>query len=155
MKEKRKDSYTLKDAYKEYIKMCPKGHKFYRDWETYSRINYMFNKLITNRLLEGHIIKLPFGLSRMMIYGHKLNFARTNKLPVDFKATKEYGKVIYFTNDHSNECIYRFKWVKKLVRNKNKKFYSFIPSRTNKRRLAHILNSGNNPGYEIGKNDLM
>jgi hypothetical protein len=59
-------------------------------------------------------------------------------LPVDWKATKSHGKVIYHTNNNRYGYIFRIKFKK--LGFKNSSIYKFKPERWNfKRYLANIL----------------
>lgn len=75
-----------------------------------------------------------------------------NRLPIDFKSTKELWLnneeakekkiLVRFSNNHTDKYIYRIKFAKDGESYINKKYYSFIPSRSFKRALAkRIFNS--------------
>ena len=59
-------------------------------------------------------------------------------LPIDWKATKSHGKIIYHMNENKYGYVFRIKFNK--MRFKNAMIYRFIPERWNfKRYLSSIL----------------
>lgn len=60
-----------------------------------------------------------------------------NKLTIDWVKTKEYKKIIYLMNEHTDGYRYFFNF--KPFNYKNKKYYKFKASRNNNRYLAKIL----------------
>ena len=71
----------------------------------------------------------------------------TNKLIVDFHQSAKVGKKVYHMNDHRDNHAYRWYWNKYLNRLTNGKYYSFTPTRKNKRRLANILKNRKDIDY--------
>ena len=71
----------------------------------------------------------------------KMNFTDKNTLRVDWQASKKFNKRIYHLNEHTGGYKYRFYWSRGII--KNITAYSFIPTRTNSRRLASILKDNN------------
>ena len=97
-----------------------------------------FNKLLIDEILiSSEEIRLPYRLGTIRIKKSKMKYDDKNKLKIDWAASKKLGKRIYHLNDHTGGYKYRFYWTKGIV--KNITAYSFIPTRTNTRRLASIL----------------
>jgi hypothetical protein len=101
-----------------------------------------FNKLLIDEILiNSEEIRLPYRLGVVRIKKSKMKYDDKNKLKIDWAASKKLGKRIYHLNDHTGGYKYRFYWTKGIV--KNITAYSFIPTRTNTRRLASILKDKN------------
>ena len=108
-------------------------------------IIYSFNEAFKNYILEtGEKAKLPFGFGEFSINKKKrrklkgLNNEFVN-LPVDWKKTKEKGKIIYNFNYHTEGYFFGWMWFKDSVRLKNADLWFFKPSRTTSRLLSHYL----------------
>jgi len=139
-KQKNKVDFRIKDVYKFYKSINPKGSDFYVDYKRFSEITHAGMQKISDLLLnESEIIKLPYGLGELSIIKRKNSM---RKMYIDFKTTREVGETVYFFNDHTRGYIFRFRWRKNIVFVKNRKHYSFIPSRGNKRQLAALIKSG-------------
>jgi len=101
-----------------------------------------FNKLLIDEILiNSEEMRLPYRLGVVRIKKSKMKYDDKNKLKIDWAASKKLGKRIYHLNDHTGGYKYRFYWTKGIV--KNITAYSFIPTRTNTRRLASILKDKN------------
>ena len=108
------------------------------DKQTYRRICDEFNKLFIDEILiSSEEMRLPYRLGTIRVKKSKMKYDDKNKLKIDWAASKKLGKRIYHLNDHTGGYKYRFYWTKGIV--KNITAYSFIPTRTNTRRLASIL----------------
>ena len=104
----------------------------------YQTICDEFNKLLIDEILiNSEEVRLPYRLGTLRIKKSKMKYDDKNKLKIDWAASKKLGKRIYHLNDHTGGYKYRFYWTKGIV--KNITAYSFIPTRTNTRRLASIL----------------
>ena len=107
-------------------------YKYYKD------ICDEFNKLFIDEILiSSEEMRLPYRLGTIRVKKSKMKYDDKNKLKIDWAASKKLGKRIYHLNDHTGGYKYRFYWTKGIV--KNITAYSFIPTRTNTRRLASIL----------------
>ena len=134
-----KEGYSLSHAFKFFKTnnplLCRKHNidkKLYRD------ICKDFNKIIVTNVLEGKAEKLPFGCGMLWIKKFKMNWS---KLPIDFKATKEFGKTMFHLNVHSDGWCARWAWIKRNQLVANLIFYKFKPTWTNSRTLAAIMKS--------------
>lgn len=131
---------STKDSFKEFNKTQRKDSLLYIDYKKYKSICADFNKEIVNHiLLDSGTLKLPHRLGEIRIQKKKMNFTSKENLKIDWKKTKEIGKRIYHLNDHTNNYRYKWYWTKTRAIVKNKSYYSFIPTRANKRTLASIL----------------
>lgn len=131
---------TLKQSYEYYIKDLENTSKYYIDYKTYRQICETFNKEIFKLIIEeGYFFKMPYRLGTIRIKKRKIDL---NKLKPDFglyNKTEESLKNKHL-NEHSNNYYVRFYWNKQqdtIV--KNKSYYSFIPTRANKRYCASII----------------
>ena len=112
------------------------------DRSLYQTICDEFNKLLIDEvLISSEEIRLPYRLGTIRIKKSKMKYDDKNKLKIDWAASKKLGKRIYHLNDHTGGYKYKFYWTKGVV--KNITAYSFIPTRTNTRRLASILKDKN------------
>jgi hypothetical protein len=108
------------------------------DKKTYRKICDEFNKLFIDEILiSSEEMKLPYRLGTIRVKKSKMKYDDKNKLKIDWAASKKLKKRIYHLHDHTGGDKYRFYWTKGIV--KNITAYSFIPTRTNTRRLASIL----------------
>tara|TARA_R110000744_G_scaffold324921_1_gene430745 strand:- start:339 stop:803 length:465 start_codon:yes stop_codon:yes gene_type:complete len=131
-----KKDHGSDEAYKYYTQNTIKELQV--DKKTYRKICDEFNKLIIDEILiDSSEIRLPYRLGTLRIKKSKMKYDDKNKLKIDWAASKKTGKRIYHLNDHTGGYKYRFYWTKGIV--KNITAYSFIPTRTNTRRLASIL----------------
>ena len=131
--------YTIDDIYK-YYKDIHGNDDFMVDKKTFKKVLYSFNKKVFDAILnDSEELKLPNRMGFLRIKKTKMNFKDERACSIDYNLTKQYGKTIYHLNDHTNNYRYRFYWKKSMCNAKNKSAYSFEATRTNKRRLAHIL----------------
>jgi nucleoid DNA-binding protein len=130
------------ENYKNFCKKHPTIKLTYDEWRN---IIYSFNDAFKNYILEtGEKAKLPFGFGEFSINKKKrrkkkgLNDEFIN-LPVDWKKTKEKGKIIYNFNYHTEGFFFGWMWFKDTARFKNADLWYFKPSRTTSRILSHYL----------------
>jgi nucleoid DNA-binding protein len=133
-----------KENYKIFCKKHPSIKLTYDEWRN---ILYSFNDAFKNYILEtGEKAKLPFGFGEFSINKKKrrkkkgLNDEFVN-LPVDWKKTKEKGKIIYNFNYHTEGFFFGWVWFKDKARLKNTDLWYFKPSRTTSRLLSHYINT--------------
>lgn len=133
-----------KENYKIFCKKHPSMKLTYDEWRN---ILYSFNDAFKNYILEtGEKAKLPFGFGEFSINKKKrrkkkgLNDEFVN-LPVDWKKTKEKGKIIYNFNYHTEGFFFGWMWFKDKARLKNTDLWYFKPSRTTSRLLSHYINT--------------
>jgi len=95
-----------------------------------SLINKVFNRILTDRLIEtGYSFKAPNLIGEFYI-GRK----KRKRNPVDFNATKIYGRTIKFENPHSDGWCPKFIWRKKTVKFVNATKWAFNPVATTRRK---------------------
>jgi nucleoid DNA-binding protein len=131
-----------KENYKLFCKKHPSIKLTYDEWRN---ILYSFNDAFKNYILEtGEKAKLPFGFGEFSINKKKrrkkkgLNDEFVN-LPVDWKKTKEKGKIIYNFNYHTEGFFFGWHWFKETARIRNIALWYFKPSRTTSRLLSHYI----------------
>jgi nucleoid DNA-binding protein len=131
-----------KDNYNLFCKNYPEIKISYDQWRN---IIYTFNELFKQHILEtGEKIKMPYGFGDFSINKKKRRKRRGVNdefinLPVDWKKTKEKGKIIYNFNYHTEGYFFGWLWFKKTARFKNSNFWNFKPSRVTSRLLSHYL----------------
>jgi nucleoid DNA-binding protein len=133
-----------KENYKLFCKKHPSIKLTYDEWRN---ILYSFNDAFKNYILEtGEKAKFPFGFGEFSINKKKrrkkkgVNDEFVN-LPIDWKKTKEKGKVIYNFNYHTEGFFFGWIWFKDKARLKNTDLWYFKPSRTTSRLLSHYINT--------------
>jgi nucleoid DNA-binding protein len=128
-----------------YINFCKKNPSIKISFDEWKNIIYLFNESFKNYILEtGERAKLPFGFGEFSINKKKrrkkkgLNDEFVN-LPIDWKKTKEKGKVIYNFNFHTEGYFFGWVWFKETARLKNTELWYFKPTRTTSRLLSHYI----------------
>lgn len=132
-----------KDNYKDFCKTYPSLSLSYDEWRN---ILYGFNDSFKEYLLEtGDKARLPMGFGEFGI--KKKKRVKTKKtgdkeyvnLPIDWKRSKEKGKVIYNFNFHTEGYFFGWMWFKKTARFKHSDIWYFKPCRNTSRLLSHYL----------------
>lgn len=133
-----------KENYTSFRKKNPSIKLSYEQWKS---IVYGFNDSFLNYILEtGDKGRLPMGFGEFSINKKKVKKMKTApdgrqfiNLPVDWKKTKERGKLTYQFNYHTEGYRFRWIWFKKSTRIKNIDLWWFKPSRVASRLIAHYL----------------
>jgi len=134
---------SSRDNYNNFCKNNPSIKISFDEWKN---IVYSFNESFKNYILEtGERAKLPSGFGEFSINKKKRRKMKgTNgkefiNLPVDWKKTKEKGKIIYNFNYHTEGYFFGWTWFKETARLKNSDLWYFKPSRITSRLLSHYL----------------
>lgn len=137
---------TQADAYKYYKKNIDK--KLQVDRKEYILIvNMFFKKFMEKIIYSADELKLPLSMGTLRV--KKLEFDPERELKllegrcalnrIDWQETNKIGKIVPYTNDHSNYNSYKFYWSRRGSRIENKGIYSFKPVRQHKRALAKAI----------------
>ena len=138
-KNKFTGALTIKHSYINYIKDIDSNSKYFVDLKTYTKICKAANKIIRDDILyKADEIKLPYRLGSLRIRKIKTPL---NKLSMDFKLYNETGIRAMHLNEHTKGYHARWYWHKKVCNILNHTYYSFLPSRENKRILASYIKS--------------
>lgn len=149
-KNKIKDPYTYIDMYKEYIKDKTKDSPYYVEYSFFIELcNYFYKRMLQRLLYENKPFVFPFSLGTLTILSIKTKPSNLKTIPIDWKNTVKYGKVIYHLNEHSRGYKYVFSWKKQDNKFENKYFYRLVMSRDNKRELASIIKNNKCNYFEI------
>ena len=136
---------------KNYIDFCRRHPSVTITFDQWKSIIYDFNESFKEYILEtGDKVKFPFGFGEFSIRKKKCKKSivftgKDNKpqevigLPIDWKKTREKGKVIYNFNFHTEGYFFGWKWFKTTARFKNVDLWYFKPTRSTSRLLAHYL----------------
>jgi hypothetical protein len=130
-----------------YINFCKKHPDVNLSFDAWRDVIYRFNEAFRNYILEtGNREKLPFGFGEFSINKkkrkkHKGPESEFVNLAIDWKKTKEKGKVIYNFNYHTEGYFFGWIWFKETARLKNCNFWYFKPSRVTSRMIAHYINA--------------
>ena len=136
---------SSKENYKSFCKKYPSIKIPFEQWKS---IVYTFNEYFKTYILEtGDKGRLPGGLGDFSITKKKRKKIKTNNgrefinLPIDWKKTKEKGKVIYNFNFHTEGYFFGWKWFKNTSRIRDIDLWYFKPSRVTARLLSHYINT--------------
>nr|DAH49752.1 MAG TPA: hypothetical protein [Caudoviricetes sp.] len=82
---------------------------------------------------------MPCGLGYIQVGKYQPKNYNSKSLSIDYKLTREYGKVIYHLNEHSNGYKYRLHWSKVPMTFAGRYKYQLCLVRANKRKLAQLI----------------
>jgi hypothetical protein len=82
---------------------------------------------------------MPFGLGYIVIAKYRPKTYTSKSLSIDYKSSKEEGKVIYYLNEHSDGYKYRLYWSKIPKTFIDRYKYQLNLVRENKRYLAKLI----------------
>lgn len=129
-----------------YNNFCKKHPSIKLSFDEWRQIIYAFTDSFREYILEtGERAKLPFGFGEFSINKKKRKKIKKNNgkefinLPVDWKKTKEKGKIIYNFNYHTEGYFFGWLWFKDTARLKYLELWYFKPSRVTSRLLSHYL----------------
>ena len=133
-------SYTIPSFYNEYLDSIERDTVYDIPYDKYRQIVTDYFCYLRDQVLEeSKCIKLPYRLGNLQIIKHKPKFYDKRSLRIDYQASKEYNKMIFLTNEHSDFYKYRCHWNKQDMLVPNKTKYQLIMTRANKRHLAQII----------------
>ena len=129
---KNKKSYTFLDMYHTMPIEVP--------YAQYKRVlDVMCSVILEHILMRSDGFKMPCGLGVVQIGKYLPKNLNSRSLDIDFKATKEFGKIIYHLDEHTNGYKYRLFWSKQPCTFANRYKYSLHLVRANKRLLAQLI----------------
>lgn len=120
--------------------------------------NWMF---VEYALRTGERVKLPHGFGFIAVNKKMLKRYKDYKNPegknyinlrVDFNKTKQYGKVIYHTNEHSDGYNFKWVWSPKEAKFFLSDLYIFKPGRYASRAIAKYIKKPNSEYKEMYMN---
>lgn len=127
------------------------------DIKTYLGLAAEYNQFLIDKVLEGKEVTLPSRMGTLSILGKKQqikydkegkitglapDWVETKKLWERDPVAKETKKLLYHTNDHTDNVRYKYLWSKKNVLVENKTLYSLRLTRTNKRAVHDKIVEG-------------
>lgn len=146
---KEQNPYTLKDMYSSYIENIPEDNPYFVSYKQYRSITEEFYKAMMVNILEhSGEFKMPYNIGKVYINKKRVPVEYKKRLTVDWAMTNKHGKIIYHLNEHSRGYKYVFHWEKRTFTMKHKSMYRFVPTRTNKRKLAKLIKSGDYDYFE-------
>lgn len=129
-----------------YNNFCKKHPSIKLSFDEWRQIIYTFTDGFKEYLLEtGERARLPFGFGEFAINKKKrrkikgVDGKEFINLPIDWKKTKEKGKIIYNFNYHTEGYFFGWMWFKETARLKYLELWYFKPSRVTSRLLSHYL----------------
>jgi hypothetical protein len=141
--------------YKLYKKYCKDQNIEPVDYRMYKKVLTTSNQILSEKVLDGKRIKLPFGLSDVFINKYKQEVKNQDgkvNLPIDWKRTKEFGKKIYHLNKHTDGFIFKWFWAKGDAKFKFKDLWSFKAVRKNTRAINNKIKQGEELNYKEYQN---
>ena len=138
----RTKSYTIASFYNDYLDNIEKDTVYDINYTKYRAIVTDYFKYLRQLLIEeGKRIKLPYRMGTVQIVKSRPKHLDKRSLRIDYKATKETGKLIFLLNEHSDFFKYRAFYSKLEMMVPNKSKYQLTLTRANKRRLAALIKS--------------
>ena len=142
---------SSKSNYEDFCKKHPSIKLTYDEWKN---IIYTFSEKFKEYILEtGEKAKLPLGLGEFSIVKKKRKKIKKDKdgrefinLPVDWKKTREKGKIIYNFNYDTEGYFFGWVWFKSSTRIRHSVLWYFKPCRNTSRLLAHYIKA--DPKYQ-------
>lgn len=130
------DSHTYHSMYKYYKTNSP----YKVEYSLYKRILDRMSQIIAEAVLDrSEGFKMPCGLGYIQVGKYQPKNYNSKSLSIDYKSTREYGKVIYHLNEHSNRYKYRLHWSKVPMTFADRYKYQLCLVRANKRKLAQLI----------------
>lgn len=130
------DSHTYHSMYEHYKANSP----YKVDYKFYKRILDRMSQIIAEAVLDrSEGFKMPCGLGYIQVGKYQPKNYNSKSLSIDYKLTREYGKVIYHLNEHSNGYKYRLHWSKVPMTFADRYEYQLCLVRANKRKLAQLI----------------
>lgn len=131
-----KKSYTIIEFYESYNEEFPDTIE-YKEYRTI--LLDFFKMMAEGLLLKSEEYKLPCGLGSVRIGKKKPKTYTGKSLAIDFKTTRELGKIVYHLNEHSDGFKYRLYWSKIGLVDRRSWWYRLNMIRYNKRWLAQLI----------------
>lgn len=130
------DSHTYHSMYKYYKTNSP----YKVEYSLYKRILDKMSQIIAEAVLDrSEGFKMPCGLGYIQVGKYQPKNYNSKSLSIDYKSTREYGKVIYHLNEHSNGYKYRLHWSRVPMTFADRYKYQLCLVRANKRKLAQLI----------------
>lgn len=134
------ESYTIPSFYNYYLDSIEEDTIYDIPYSVYRSIVTEYFQYLRDELIEkGKRVRIPNRLGYVQIVKHLPKYWDRRSLRLDYKATKEQGKLVYLLNEHSNFYKYRCHWDKQDILTSNKTWYQLQLTRTNKRHLASLI----------------
>ena len=110
------------------------------EYSLYKRILDRMSQIIAEAVLDrSEGFKMPCGLGYIQVGKYQPKNYNSKSLSIDYKLTREYGKVIYHLNEHSNGYKYRLHWSRVPMTFADRYKYQLCLVRANKRKLAQLI----------------
>lgn len=132
----------LKDFYEFYKTNSLRKNKEFVDYKTFSSIIKDANLLLRDKIIynnERPILPYNMGVLGVLKFKTTYNDNNERNWKVDFKATKEQGRVVYFVEPYG----YTWKWFKDEAKLNGKQWYSFKPCRKASRLIKDAVKNKN------------
>lgn len=131
-----------------YKRFCSQFPEIKLDFVEWANIIYTYNSLMRDHSLEtGEKVKFPWGFGEFAVTKKIPKRKVTDRegkehmnLPIDWKKTKELGKVIYHMNYHTEGFKFKWKWFINSAKFFFHEIWTFKPSRISSRLIKHYLN---------------
>lgn len=116
-----------------------------------------WNELFVEQLiLTGEPGKIPFGLGRPSVRKYRPTTKKKDKdgkeiikRPINWPATKELGKYVYYLNFHTDGWQYFFQWRHQDCKLRCALIWKFEIARVHRRRLGALLKTPNDPHKDL------
>lgn len=135
-------SYNVEDLFRHFRQSHANSNKLKSIKQPlFKEIISEYNKVVSDYIIKGFIVKLPFGLGELGVKKRKLSYdkAKIKNLRVNFKFLEKGKPWKYHLNEHSNSWQASFFWSKRHARIENQTYYSFKASPRSKKALAKVM----------------
>ena len=109
-----KNPYTIPEVYKNYVENIDKNSMYDVPYNTYRAIITSYFKEVVEFLFEKCLpFRFPSNLGTFQIVKKRRSKSKNlSSRYIDWVNTIKYGKVLYYTNEHSEGFRYFFMWIK-------------------------------------------
>ena len=141
-KSKYKVDISTKNVYSKYSEEhINDGFELSKD--DYNRICEKFIEKIKDKIiLDSDEWKMPYRLGSISIRKNK-GISSVTLPPIDWKTSREIGKIVRYLNHHTHGYVFRIYWNKKGNNIRNRGFYKFQAARKFTRAIKKASNKEN------------
>lgn len=121
---------TIKDFYGSYKKHKKASNEEPQDYKTYRKAMEDFFTEVSKKIIyENFTFMMPYSLGTVVVKAFKNPFKDRY---IDWKTTKEVGKIVRHLNTHSFGYYFGIVWDKSYVRFRNNAYYTFTARKSDK-----------------------
>ena len=133
-----KEAYSTAVIYLKFFKKLQQNYdeEYHLTLNEYKDIIYLFNKKLSNKLLQGKVFDLPYNLGQLRIKKKKLNI---NTAKPNIQEYMKSGIKSKHYNEHSDGFVGSLYWKKESCTVPGSYMFSLNFTDTNKKKLAQVM----------------